>query len=309
MENKIRSIHKNSYRENAVIHHLLAEGRPTSGGKEIYSPCPRCRGNFYWNIAKDRGFCHSKKCNLKVYGIDHLKRVLQEEGKPALLRLNKDYAPVGGGEEEVPELYSAIDVAPALNYMLRRKISRDTIKKLGNNALYNMKNNALYFPIDKLGGGEEEYYWRYLNKKSKIRWRGRTGLQKQNYVYGLRHLREDIGVVILVEGIFDLLCPGFLGQGLAMLGASASDELIAWLVNREMKVILCTDLDEGGRIANSEIRLRMRDAGIPCRSFPPLDNVEFYLESGKDPGDFCKSSLYSKRARKERRCFENSYFR
>lgn len=104
------------------------------------------------------------------------------------------------------------------------------------------------------------------------------GVEKNRYVYGNPRPGQPI---IIVEGVFDLLVPGWYKHGYATLGVEVSDELVYHLVKDFSKVLICYDNDVTGVKGRLKLQNKLEMWGqdvdiVDLKKFGP----------GFDPGQF-----------------------
>lgn len=95
------------------------------------------------------------------------------------------------------------------------------------------------------------------------KWMPLPGNSIKHHLFGLRFLPKDLRRIVLVEGIFDVLTPGLLGQAVALLGTKLRDSHLACFRHLGIdKVYVWMDSDEPGRRAAEEIQSQLFHWGI-----------------------------------------------
>lgn len=99
--------------------------------------------------------------------------------------------------------------------------------------------------------------------------------ERKEYCFGLPWVPISRKEVILVEGIFDVLTPGWLGYAIATLGTTLSDTLCLFLVERFNRIYIWFDPDPAGRSGGEKVLRQLHMAGASST----------LLEYSIEPGD------------------------
>jgi hypothetical protein len=253
----------------------MEEGKPANREKgEFIYRCPSCgKQKFYWNIHKLVGQC--KVCKHTEYGKQFYTKNREIVSNSAL---DVNFL----GQISASDLLPAHRHPDAKAYMSKRGVSADCLVRSGT--YYDPVTQFLYFPNHRVNGDGASGVWLKRSINSKI-WLQPTGIDKTCYVYtGGASQRFNSRDIVLVEGVFDLLVPGLLGFGAAILGSSLSDDHLLWLHRNQYRVMLWMDNDEAGDEAKVRILSQCADQDIPAVLFKPPG-----YEPGMDPADWCKT--------------------
>jgi hypothetical protein len=120
------------------------------------------------------------------------------------------------------------------------------------------------------------------------KWVHYKGVNTLEYGFGLRdHFSE---VVVIVEGIFDVITPQLLGIAVANLGTNVGRNMATWVFSkRPKKCIVWLDPDEAGIRGTAKVADALTSWGIcPTIYSPePYKNLP-WVKVDKEPGD-CES--------------------
>lgn len=140
------------------------------------------------------------------------------------------------------------------------------------------ENEAMVIPVDPVVPHlEPSVLWRrpegWPNK-----WIGPgKDFPKPSYVFGARHLvRSLTAPLVIVEGMFDIVAPGLLGRGIAILGSSISDDQAAWISSRYRNTVVWFDPDRAGRKGARRVARTLRTWGCSVDVFNTAKDPKFY---------------------------------
>lgn len=85
--------------------------------------------------------------------------------------------------------------------------------------------------------------------------------ERKEYCFGLPWVPPNRKEILLVEGIFDVLSPGWLGYAIATLGTTLSDTLCLFLASRFSFIHIFYDPDMAGRSGSGRVLHQIRMAG------------------------------------------------
>ena len=243
--------------------YLPAGGSFAEGGSEYKMTCPDCgHGNFFWNLQKLLGSCFN--CGKKVLGLGQFSRVfktvsvLEETRSQTALkeRAGKDLVKITDDE-----------AMPALFYLSSRGVDYGLAQKAG--LRYSPSQQRVYCPIwSPLNGFPPSWKSRSILPGYKG-WMGEAGDKAKHYLFGNRFSLSD-PVIVLVEGVFDVLSPGLWGRALSLLGSSLSREIEYWLGEKFRHVVLWLDPDHAGVTKSRGIAERLAGWGIAVTNLSGL---------------------------------------
>jgi hypothetical protein len=216
---------------------------------EWLTRCPDCdKEKLYYNVSKEIGWCHY--CS-KVF------TKINTDGE------NLSWSATPGKDSEL-----AVFNDEARRFLESRGVTELDMVTLpikwdGEQLIFPIHSPAPEFPPRKM---------RRLLDWGK--WLVEKGIDRKFYCFGIDVLRPAKDV-ILVEGIFDVLTPGFHGYAIAILGTQLHDTLLVWLEMNREKVYLWLDPDEAGMKATRVIRKRLELAGVDVEE----------IKAGREPGD------------------------
>lgn len=256
--------------------YLPSGGTFQESGSEYKMPCPKCgHGNFFWNVHKHMGNCFN--CQLKVLGMGQFSKWFRvevvETRKQAPLPATKP------GKDLVK--IESDEALPALMYLTSRGVDYGLAQRAG--LRYSPSQQRLYCPIwSPLTRYQPSWKSRSILPGYKG-WMGEAGDRGKFYLFGKR---VEGPLIVLVEGVFDVLTPGLWGQALSLLGSSLSREIEYWLAETYTKVILWLDPDATGVKKAQDIYARLSGWGIPVVNLSGC-----HPEPGSVSRDYARTTL------------------
>lgn len=234
--------------------------------------CPSCNKtkHFYWNIKKQVGICHS--CKYTISGYKAFKAAFDEDIDTHLAEY-----PITLDVGKYPKL-STLFLGNAWDFPEGQKFlrSRFVTEQVARKAPILFRDKCLCIEIDPVSPEFESA----VLYRSPTGWPSKfiseKGTRKAFYCYGLRHIAAEFRTPLIVEGAFDLLTPDLLGYGIALLGTSCSDAVLAFLHRRFDFLTVWLDPDEAGLIAKSVLAKKFEEWNIKHR----------FLEIPKEPKVF-----------------------
>lgn len=117
------------------------------------------------------------------------------------------------------------------------------------------------------------YALRNIDKDVKLRY---LNYKPKNYLFNTESIRKNQKIIIVVEGIFDALSI----NGIALLGASVSDEQACWLNQQNKDIIIFSDNDRNGE------KLKKAAKKYNWKFVNKLDGLEDYKDATDIVKDF-----------------------
>jgi len=260
-------------------------------GLEYRYRCPKChQDNLWWIPARGGGKCWNCAAegdgNLTTAKMQKLFRDFSEQDELAQLveELNATRtarparpAPVPPAPEEEEHDYHW----KARYYLEReRKCALHDCKAAG--VWYEEQHDRLYFPLARILGGGEPGAVPCMSRTPDARvkdWRVEPkSAQKELYWFNPTGL--DSGKILFVEGPFDVLAPGLLGQAVALCGTAFYEDGETWILQHRRTLSslwFWLDNDTAGRVATVKITQRLR-------RLVGRDRVKVVIYD-KEPGD------------------------
>lgn len=225
---------------------------------EIILFCEECgKRKIYFNTVEKIGWCH------------YCKRVITAKEAGQLGVDNSTWTTIRINEEV--ELIPAAEDERCVSFLAQRFISIPECYRAM--IMYSPARDRLYFPISSPSPElEKAYHTRTLKPEGK--WIT-TAKERSNYCFGLQWIPKEIKEIVLVEGIFDILSPGWLGYGIATLGTVLSDSLLLYISSRYQRVTVWYDPDEAGVKGAREVSRKLHYAGVDVIS----------VDASFEPGD------------------------
>lgn len=264
---------------------LPAGGHWVEGDKEYVTACPCCLrpGKFYWNPWKQKGKCFSVTCAVSVRGVDFYRKLFQDhKGTSKVSVIRRDLMPVSAApllSEDDPKV-GTVDTEdpwywPASRSFLcdppppdghGRGLTRETVAASGLRS----DGRMLWVDLDPVCRGYKPFRYHRRADGSTPWMPHKAGVRRQAYVYALRHWKAAgrPKQIVLFEGIFDVLGPQMLGHGLAIMGASVSDDLALYLSENGCSVWYWPDPDAAGEIGLKKAENKLAGWGVPCVGIP-----------------------------------------
>lgn len=180
---------------------------------EYLSECPICgKRKLYFNTVKEVGWCH--RCERAFFKRDGI--VIELEGRTESVQGRRYY------DNEKTTL--AWLIREAREYLESRNVQ--PLDALTTGIEYRRETSEILVPVT---APSPEYLTAFMRRKINDRgWFFEGGDDKKPYAFGWEYLGGRRSCV-LVEGIFDVLSPGLLGYGIALLGTRLHELLLIWL--------------------------------------------------------------------------------
>lgn len=265
---------------------LLGSGRVVGSRKDQYiAHCPKCKGDkFYFALRTGKAECKSGKCKIKFSRIETLRRYIRTNrimprGNGTVTYTRQYNIWAGETEPATP----AGDHSFARSYLKKRNVGRRTTH-LANIWVMPTKE-ILIFPLHNLREPEVPTpYYRHTRSGTVMRWSGEAGFEKSHHIYGGEYIVDKRAVIVVAEGIFDILSSGLLGLGISALGAVTSPFLMGWLATHCDEVWLMPDGDAGGVSFAKDMKHKCRAYGLKFRNLNE-GNWLYRGSKSSDPGD------------------------
>lgn len=197
-------------------------------GEAIYI-CPDCgKPKLSWNASRGLGRCFT--CD-KGYNEVTFGRLLGKE-------LTSDSPKVSWRRPTPSAGYAEAWENPQCRaYMQGRGVGQEVTEACG--ALY--ADSQVHFPVWSPFGQPPMMMRRSILPGEKG-WRSFPA-DKAGYLFGAW---PESGVVVLVEGVYDVLSPGLWGRAVATLGKAVSFDMAMWIAANSKRLFLWFDPDEAG---------------------------------------------------------------
>lgn len=200
---------------------------------------------MYFNQSKGIGWCHYCKRTVrrKDVSVDEQSDFLLEMFLPGGFR-STDRALAG-------------ESSRALQYLCSRWVDAALANQVG--ILYSYERDAISVPIHSPAlEFPRSYQTRSISPGG--HWYTEAKERKE-YCFGLPWIPPNRKEILLVEGIFDVLSPGWLGYAIATLGTTLSDTLCLFLASRFSFIHIFYDPDMAGRSGSGRVLHQIRMAG------------------------------------------------
>lgn len=224
-----------------------------------YLYCEECgKHKIFYNVAKEIGWCHF--CKRVVY-----KKELGGYGHGPDYLFDPEVS-----THAVPNYPFAWWCDPARKYLVNRWVSELDSYRAG--IRYDGERMAIRVPIHSPAKElPQAYQTRGIYEGG--HWYTEAP-NRADYCFGWPYL-GDRKEILIVEGIFDLLSPGWLGLGISLLGSAISDTLVLAISQQFNSVLLWLDPDAAGRKGTNKVGAALREAGVQVSD----------ISSGIEPGD------------------------
>jgi DNA primase len=139
-------------------------------------------------------------------------------------------------------------------WLLKASVGRSEIKQLG--AYWHRPTNRVVLPVFDAG---QLVYWQARSIDGREPKYLGAAIDKRHVVaaYG------DGPATILTEDILSAFRVGQVGRGVALLGTSLTDKVLARLIQEQKPVVIWLDPDSAGREAARNIKRRLSLVGLP----------------------------------------------
>lgn len=249
---------------------MLPRGGVWAAGKREYIiPCPKCKKKFSWSLVKSAGQCFS--CKFHIRGIQEFyKWFPADEGTEFEAPAPQNRYP------DDNEFIAAYERYEAAAYLAGRGVSRKTAEYVGILAT----SKRIYVPCCSPFNKPPMMMSRSIEPGQKG-WMAPTGVDKSKYWF-FQHRAQMWPVMILVEGIFDVLTPALGYVAVALLGSKLSTDIESFIAAcRPQRVLLWLDPDEPGVMAAKRIEGQLKAHGLKTErvgSYMPVSNEKGKLE-------------------------------
>lgn len=225
---------------------------------------------FWWNAQKNVGLCY--RCDFRLGGIANFIRVFG----------HKPPEPSEGLGDPIlssppPNFRPPFTCTESAHYLLNRGVDQKLAEEIG----VQWDGYQLWFPIRSPYDASVRVEW-VRRRIDQPGWMGDRIDKGTHWFCGDRIPYH----FTLVEGVFDLLAPGYWMYGAALLGANLTDELEMWLLHNYEhtgspgQITIWFDPDETGVKKGASIEERLK------RWHPDVKRIHGWLFDFRDPGDY-----------------------
>lgn len=257
----------------------LPPGRFSGTGEYILEECPGCQkdNHCYYNVESNRGWCHS--CKLVIKSFNHLKKLCgdlldvddyitpwQDTSGP-IFKFQKEYLP------------NAWDIPICRNTLIKRNVTEYEVRAL--NIMWMEEICSMVCLTEPISKELEEGVWYRAIQGWPNKWISRPFTKTKYYGIGQKFIPENKRNVLLVEGLYDIISPGFLGIAFTMFGTNMSDSWVRYIDKKKWIVNFWLDPDTAGKEASKKMKQKLYDWSLPVGR----DFVEEGLVGEREPGD------------------------
>lgn len=271
----------------AELEYSLPPGRFDTAGEYVCRICPACGGidKLYWNPRLALGYCFGAKpvvCHIRVVGWQQFID-LHNGNLTSISRVERRAGEVAsGGELEMRSLWvhHAWDSPIAHQFLTspERRISELIARFLPIWHLPALKLIAV--DLDPVSP-EFPPAFVYRPEDGKNKWMALPTVRMANYCFGLQAwAREPSPILVVCEGVFDVLSTGLYSKAIAVMGSKLRTPLACWLNlayrNKPFIAITWTDADRPGEVADKQFAAALKGWGIPSISLRTPKDPKWY---------------------------------
>jgi len=208
-------------------------------GNSLVTICPSCNKEKHFVIYDNPWGLYSIcfRCGYRLRNYKLSSESSSNNIKSKLLK--KKLVPI----TTLPEVFTIDDpeFKPALNYLLSRGVTEQQIRlyNLGLGKAGIWANRVIFYCLDELGlpvfvGG------RSIDPNCRLRYYYPPGSPKSEVLFNLEYIPISEKSVVLVEGVFDVLC-SHIPNSVAIFGKTLSSTQRSLIISRFNKVIVWLD--------------------------------------------------------------------